>query len=117
MEFRNSTKFYFYWNTEYELDGLLAPYPGNHPELATEFPELLLEKDNPCHVAAVETKIIYPNTITSAAADNSGIKNTPGVYADRNAPTSIFTINPTPEAKHKDKHKDNNDDKDNNDYD
>ena len=56
---------------------------------------MLLEEDIPVPVAAVETKIIDPNTIVTATADNSGIKNTIGVYDDSNSPTSIFTINPT----------------------
>ena len=65
---------------------------------------MLLEEDIPVPVAAVETKILDPNTIAAAAATNSGIANTTGVYYDSNSPTPIFTINstqPIPEAEPK----------------
>ena len=56
---------------------------------------MLLEEYIPGHVAAAETEIIDSNTIASATAANSGITNTTGVYNHINAPTPIFTINPT----------------------
>ena len=59
---------------------------------------MLLEEDIPGPVADVETKIIDPNTISAAAATNSGIKNTTGVYDDSKSPTYIFRINPIQQA-------------------
>ena len=55
----------------------------------------------------METNIL--DTDTSA---NSGISNTTGVYDDSDAPTPIFTINPTPEMEPNDVHGDKNDDDD-----
>ena len=46
----------------------------------------------------METEIIDPNYINSAADANSGITNTIGVFEDSDAPYPIFTINPTPEV-------------------
>ena len=96
LEFRNQGQESFYWDTEDDLDGLLDPDHGSHPELAAELPGVLLEEDNPGPVSAVDTKILYPYSISTAAAYNSVIKNTTGLYDDSDAP--IFSINPTPEA-------------------
>ena len=98
MEFRNRTKEKVNRDTEDELDVLLDPDHGRHPELAAEFPGGLLEEDNRGPFAAVETKILDPNTIVAAAAANIGIKNTTGVYDDSDYNNTIFTINPTSEA-------------------
>ena len=51
MEFRNRTKEKFEWDTDDDPDGLIEPYPRSHPELATEFPGVLLEEDTPGPVA------------------------------------------------------------------
>ena len=98
MEFRNRTREKFCWATEDDLDGLLYPDHGSHPELAADSPGLILEEDVPGPVSSMETKILDPNVISAAAATNSGITNTTGLYDDSNAPTSIFTINPKIEA-------------------
>ena len=52
----------------------------------------------------MDTKIIDPNDIAPAAADNSDIKNTIVLYDDNEAPTPIFTINPTYEEEPDDEH-------------
>ena len=46
----------------------------------------------------METEIPDPNTISVAAADNSDIENTTGVYYGRNSPTTILITNPTQPA-------------------
>ena len=46
----------------------------------------------------MEIEILDPNNIAAAAAANSGIKNTTGLYDDSYAPTPIFTIKSTPQA-------------------
>ena len=104
MKFRNFTKENFDWGAEDDLGGLIDPYPGSHPELDTELPVVLLEDDTPGPVSAVETKTLDPNAIATASSDNSGIINTKGFYDYSNAPTPIFTINPTPEMKPNGKH-------------
>ena len=76
-----------------------------------------MEENTPGHVAAVETEIIYPNYINSAADANSGITNTIGVFEDSDAPYPIFTINPTPEVEIDNENEDNEDDDDDEDYD
>ena len=43
----------------------------------------------------METEIFAPDTIATDDAASSGITNTTGVYNYINAPTPIFTINPT----------------------
>ena len=72
----------------------------------------------------METEILDPNAIATAAAANSGIINTTWVYDyyDRDAPTLIFKTNlthevesePAPEEELDDEHEenDNNDDED-----
>ena len=57
-----------------------------------------MEEDNPGPTAAVEIKILDPNTIADTSATNSGITNTTGVYDNSNTTTTIFKINPTTEA-------------------
>ena len=96
MEFNNRTRENFDWYIEYELDGLIDPDHGSHPELAAELPRVLLEEDIPGPVAAMEIEILDPNIIAAAAAANSGIKNTTGLYDDSYDPTPIFTIKSTP---------------------
>ena len=117
MEFRNRTREIFDWDTEDDLNCLLEPDHRRHPELAAEFPVVLLEEDIPGLVATMETEILEPNASAAEAADtsNSGIKNTTGVYDAINTLTPIFTINPTPEAEPNNEHEDNDDNKD--DYD
>ena len=119
LEFRNQTKEPFNWDTEYELVGLIDQDPGIHPELAADLPGVILEENTPVPVAAVDTKKLNPNAIAAATTANSGIKNTTGVYDGSDAPTPIFTINPTPEAEpgygHGDR--DDDDDEDNDDDD
>ena len=56
---------------------------------------MLLEEETPGPVTAVDTEIIDPNTIAAAAAANSGITDTTGLYDESNSPTPIVTINPT----------------------
>ena len=68
LEFRNRTKEKLDQDIKYDLDGLLETDIGIHPELVNEFPVVLLKEDNPDPVAALETKILDPNTITAAAA-------------------------------------------------
>ena len=46
----------------------------------------------------MEIKIIHPNAITAVATANSGITNNTEVYDESDAPTPIFTVNPTPET-------------------
>ena len=94
MDVRNRTKENFDWDTEDDLYSLIETDPGSHPELDYWFPGLLVEEDIPGPVAAVETKKLDPNDIAATASDNSGIKNTTGVYDDSNTPTPIFTIKP-----------------------
>ena len=69
----------------------MEPDPRNHPELAAEFPGVILEEDTPGHVSYVETKTLDPNDIVAASSANSGITNTTGVYNDSDAPTPVFT--------------------------
>ena len=90
MEFRNLTRENFDWDTEDEVYGLLEPDHGIHPELATEFPGVLLEEEIPGPVAAVEAEILYPNAIDAAAAANSGIVNTTGVYDGDDSPSPFL---------------------------
>ena len=97
LDFRKCTKEIFYWVTEDDLDGLIEPDPGSHPQLAADFQGVLLEEYTPYPVASVETKIFDPNNIATVAATNSGIKNTTGFYDDSNAPTPFFTTNPASE--------------------
>ena len=82
----------------------IESYPGIHPELASEYPGVILQENTPGHVAAVETKIIDPNTITSANFSNNDITNTTSMSDDNDTPTPIFTINPTLEAEPDDEH-------------
>ena len=96
MEFKNRTRENFDWYIEYDLDGLIDPDHGSHPELAAELPGVLLEEDIPRPVAAMEIEILDPNNIAAAAAANRGIKNTTGLYDDIYAPTPIFKIKSTP---------------------
>ena len=56
---------------------------------------MIPEEDTPGTVGTVETEIFDPNTIAAAAASNSAIAKTIGVYDDREATTPIFKINPT----------------------
>ena len=99
LEFRNRTKEFFEWETEYDLDGLMEPYPGSHPDLAAEFPVLILEGDTTGPITAVDTETIGPNNISDASASNNSITNTQGFCDDRNSPTPIFSpINPTPDT-------------------
>ena len=95
MEFRNRTRERLYWYTEDDIDGILDPDHGIQPKLVSEFPVLFLEEDTPGPVTAVDTEIIDHNTIAAAADANSGVTNTTGLYNYSNAPTPIFTINPT----------------------
>ena len=104
MEFRNLTIDFFDWYTEYELYGLIDPYTGSHPELAADFPGVLLEEYTPGPVDTVGTKILDPNAIASAADANSGITNTTGGYDYSTAPITILKINPTPEAENDNEH-------------
>ena len=60
----------------------------------------------------METKKIDPNATATAAADNSGITNTTGVYDDSNAPTPILKTNPTPVAEPYSEHEGSEDDDD-----
>ena len=53
----------------------------------------------------MDTKILDPNDISNVAPVNSDIKRTTGVYNDSDAPTPIFTTNPTPEVETDNKHK------------
>ena len=78
---------------------------------------MILEEDTSGLVVAVETYILDPNAIAAVAAANSDITNTTGVHYDRNAPTPIFTIKPTPEAEPDDEHEDSDDDEDEEYYD
>ena len=57
----------------------------------------------------MDTNILDPNDFTSASADNSGIKNTKGVFDDINAPTPVFKNSPTPEAEPDNEHEDSGD--------
>ena len=43
LEIRKRTKENIYWDTDDDLDGLLDPDPGSYPELATEFPGVIME--------------------------------------------------------------------------
>ena len=65
------------WDTEDDLGGLIETDTGIRPELSPEFPGVLLEDDSLRPVTAVETKIIDPKTIITAAATNSGVIHTP----------------------------------------
>ena len=55
LELSNCTREKSDWYTEDYLDGLLETEHGSHPELAAEFPGLILEEDIPGPVADVET--------------------------------------------------------------
>ena len=98
MEFRNHTREFFDWDTEDDLDGLLEPYHGSHPDLDYDLPGVLLEEDIPGPVAAAENEILDLNTIDAVANINGGITNKTVVCDYSNAPTPIFTINPTQPA-------------------
>ena len=116
MEFRNCTKHFFDWDTEDDLDELIDPDIGSHPELAAESSGMLLEEDTPCPVYAVQNEKIDPNNIATADGAKSGIKNTTGVYDYSDDPNPIFTINPTPETEPDNTHEDSDDyDEDNDD--
>ena len=117
LGFRDPTKYVFDWDTEDELDGLIYTDPGNHPELAAEFLGMLLEEDNPGHVAVADTKTLKPNTIIAVASTNSVIKNTEGVYNESDTPTSIFKTNPRTEAEPENEHEYSEDDNNYEDYD
>ena len=97
LDFRKRTREKFDWNIEDELDGLLELEHEIHTELAYEFPGELLEENIPGPVAFMETKILEPNDISSAAAANSSIINTRGVYYGIDNPTPFLKINPTPD--------------------
>ena len=90
LEFKNHTKEIFYWGTEDDLYFHLEPDPGTPTKLADDFSGVILEEDNLEPVAALETKILDPNDITTSAAANSGIKNITGVYYDSNTTTNIL---------------------------
>ena len=86
----NRTREIFDWDTEDDLDGLLQPDHGSHPEFANYFQGVLLEEDIPGSVTAVETKILDPNTIAAATSGNSCITNTTEVYDDSDATTPFL---------------------------
>ena len=78
-------------------------------------------------MTAVETKILNPNGIATAAATNSDIKNTTVVYDDSDATNPILKTNPTPETEpdptiesepdYEHEYNDDDDDADDEDYD
>ena len=95
---------------------IIQQYPGSHPELAAEFPVVLLKEDTTGPVATVETKTLDPSTIANAAVSTSVITNTTGFYNDRNSPTPIFSIKPTPDLKPNDQNEYSEYDDDEEDY-
>ena len=80
------------------MDGLLESDHGIHPDIVVELTVVLLQEDITGPAAAVETEILDPTTITTAADYNISITNTTRAYDDIYDPTLIFTTNPTTEA-------------------
>ena len=56
MEYGNFSKEKFEWKTEDNSDGLIEPYHGSHPEMASDLPGVLLGGYIPGPVASSETE-------------------------------------------------------------
>ena len=72
--FRNRNKEKYEWYIEDYLDDLIGDDPGIHPELADEFPGVILEEELS---GPVEAEGNNGNGISSASSNNSVIVHNP----------------------------------------